>query len=173
MKLAIIAAVSDNGIIGCNGKLPWKISSDLKQFKKITSNHVVIMGRKTWESIGRPLPNRFSIVMTNQAWLDGVDIVDNLDDALEYADHITHYANSCGNLNKEIAFVIGGEKIYELAIEKANLLYLTRVHANVDGDACFPEIDFSQWNIISQERHIADEKNEYDFTFEVYQKCLI
>jgi dihydrofolate reductase len=135
MELIIIAAVSENNVIGANGKLPWHISDDLKRFRSLTLGHPVIMGRKTFESIGRPLDKRLNVVITNQKNYkhDGVVVVHSMKDALA----------ACRGNSK--AFAIGGKSIFEEALPVARRLELTRVHKKVDGDAFFPEVDWGDW----------------------------
>ncbi len=160
MRLSIIAAMSENGVIGRAGRLPWHLSADLKRFKQLTMGHTVIMGRKTWESIGRPLPGRRMIVVTRQSdyRADDVAVVRSLDDALALA-------RAAGD---DEAFIIGGAEIYRLALPRVDRLYMTRVHANVDGDAYFPDVDWTQWQQMSSQEHAAADSNEYPFVFETY-----
>ncbi len=166
MKLSLIVAVSENGVIGRNGDLPWHLSADLKRFKRITMGHVMLMGRKTWESIGRPLPGRASIVISRQAdYSTGfaeVGVAENLDQALAQA-------HSSPADSSEV-FVIGGAQLYELTFPRADQLLLTRVHATVDGDVKFPEVDWNRWQLVEETPHEADEKNEYAHTYQVYQR---
>ena len=160
MTLAVIAAVSRNGVIGRAGKLPWHLSADLKRFKQITTGHAIIMGRKTYQSIGRPLPNRRSLVITRDPAFraSGVEIVHSLDEALVAA------------RGESKQFVIGGAAIFADALLRADELYLTRVHAEVDGDAYFPDVDFGAWELVEEASHDADAKNNYPITFQVYQR---
>lgn len=160
MTLAVIAAVSRNGVIGRAGKLPWHLSHDLRRFKEITTGHAIIMGRKTYESIGRPLPKRRSLVITRDPSFraNGVEIVRSLDEALEAA------------RGESRRFVIGGAAIFADALPRADELYLTRVHAEVDGDAYFPDVDFGDWELIEEESRPADEKNDYPVTLQVYRR---
>ena len=160
MTLSCIVAVSENGVIGRDNDLPWKLSADLRRFKQLTTGHAIIMGRKTFDSIGRPLPNRTSIVMTRN--LDyappGVTVVHSLDEALA----------ACRD--QQEAFVIGGEAVFREALPRTQRLYLTRVDVSVEGDAHFPETDFAEWKLSQQEFHSEDDKNDYDFTFQVYER---
>lgn len=130
MKVVLIAALSENGTIGDKGKIPWHISADLKRFKQVTMGHPVIMGRKTFESISKPLPGRRNIVLTRHP---GPDHFPSLDAALQ----------SCAD--EETVFVIGGAVVYREALPLADALYLTHVHKRVDGDTKFPPFDRSQW----------------------------
>lgn len=162
MKLSIIVAISDNNVIGKDNSLLWRLSGDMQFFKKMTTGHHIIMGRKTFESMGkRLLPNRTSIVVTRNSKYKlpkGGMRASSIKDAIRKISNETE------------AFVIGGEQIYKMAIEYVDTLYITRVHHSFGGDAFFPEYDKSQWKLVSSEHHKADEKNEYDYTFETYQR---
>jgi dihydrofolate reductase len=163
MRVSIIAAQAENGIIGRGGQLPWRLKADLQRFKKLTMGHTVIMGRKTWDSIGRPLPGRRMIVVSRQLGYqaEGVEVVTSLDDALARA-------QSAG---EEEAFVIGGAEIYRLALPKADRLYMTLVLADVIGDTKFPEVDWETWARIESESHDADSDNEYPTLFYTFERC--
>ena len=158
--ISIIVAAAENDVIGNQGDLPWRLSDDLKRFKATTMGKPIVMGRKTWESIGRPLPGRQNIVITRQAGFtaEGCDVVGSADDAIAAAG------------DAEEIMVIGGSEIYSLFLSRADRLYLTRVHADVDGDATFPAVDESVWTTVSDERHAADDKNEFDYSFRVYNR---
>ncbi len=160
MTLSIIVAAAENGVIGHNNNLIWHLSSDLKHFKNITTGHTVIMGRKTFESMGKALPNRRNIVITaNKAYTaPGCEIVPDIESALQLA------------AQEEEAFIIGGGTIYRAIWEKADKLYLTRVHTAPTGDISIPEVKASEWQEISREAHSADEKNKYDYTFLEYRR---
>lgn len=166
MKLALMAAMADNLTVGINNALPWHLPEDLKYFKRTTSGKAIIMGRKTYESIGRPLPNRTNIVITRNPdfQAEGVRIVSSLDEAIELAESV----NEINGV--EEVMVIGGAAIYELALPKADRLYLTHVHANVDGDAFFPKVDFKQYQEVSRDDYFADEHNPYDYSFVIYDR---
>jgi len=140
-KVALIVAVSENNVIGLNNSLPWRISADLKHFKRITLGKPVIMGRLTWESIGKPLPGRSNIVMTRDtSWqAKGAECAANLEQALAIARKIAR-----DDEVNEI-MIIGGETIYREALPLAQRLYLTRVHVDINGDAFFPELDMNEW----------------------------
>ncbi|MEM6331131.1 MAG: dihydrofolate reductase [Planctomycetota bacterium] len=176
MRLSIIVAASENGVIGRGGDLPWRLSSDLRRFKRLTMGHCLIMGRKTYESIGRPLPGRVSIVLSRadsrQPTADGLLYARSLDEALSLASTtaMSHDAMSPDAMSQDGAFVTGGGEVYRLALPHADRVYLTRVHATVDGDATFPTLDASQWRLTEAERHAADEKNEHAFSFEVWDR---
>lgn len=160
MKIAMIAAMAHNRVIGCDNKMPWHLPADLRFFKKVTTGKPVVMGRNTFESIGRPLPNRTNIVVTSNADYspDGVIVVTNLDAALQVASE--HMGES------DEVMVIGGGKVYEALLSKTDVLYLTHIDLNVDGDTYFPDYN-SQGNWHQSDKQVfkADEKNPYDYTF--------
>jgi dihydrofolate reductase len=167
MLVSLIAAVAENGVIGREGALPWRMSADLQRFKWLTMGHPIVMGRRTWESLGRPLPGRTSIVVTRQAgfrppWSE-VRVVHTLDDAIAAA------AMAPGG-DAEM-FVIGGGELYAASMPRADRLYLTRVLATVEGDARFPDYDAGEWRLISSEYFSADAKNEFPHNYEVYERA--
>jgi dihydrofolate reductase len=172
MKLSLIVAAAENNCIGINNNLPWYLPEDLKYFKQVTMGKPIIMGRKTWESIGRPLPGRTNIVITrneNYPEPEGVRVVRTLDAAMELAEAVAEIDGA------EELMVIGGAGIYELCLPKADRLYFTRVHAEVEGDAFFPEVDWNQWKLLGEEHHKAEgghgeDANRYDYTFCVYDR---
>jgi dihydrofolate reductase len=148
MKISIIVAVSKNGVIGSEGGLPWHIPEDLKRFKKITQHHPVIMGRKTYESIGKILPQRENIIITRQKdyHIEGAAIVHSFQDALEL----------CQSMDTEEVFVIGGESIYREALKHLDRIYLTRIHREYEGESTFPEIVMDDYTKILEEAHGGD-----------------
>jgi len=158
--ISIVVAASANNVIGVQGRLPWKLSDDLKRFKQLTIGKPIIMGRLTWESIGRPLPGRQNIVLTRQSDFvaQGCDIVASPAEALAVA------------ADAEETVIIGGSQIYELFLPKATRLHLTRVHTMIDGDAFFPEIDRSAWSLVSRESHEADASNQFAFDFTTLER---
>ena len=158
--ISIIVASSANNVIGAQGDLPWRLSDDLKRFKAVTMGKPIVMGRKTWESIGRALPGRQNIVITRRHDFaaDGCDVVHSVDEAMSAAGDV-------GEI-----MVIGGSQVYELFLPAAQRLYLTRVHADVEGDTFFPAVDEDEWQLMSEEKHPADERNEYDFSFQVWDR---
>lgn len=166
MKLALIWAMSRNRVIGRNNALPWHLSEDLRYFKRVTLGKPIIMGRKTWDSIGRPLPGRTNIIITRDQSFQaaGVRVVHSLDDALHLAEHIGVIEGA------DEAVVIGGAEIYALALPKAERLYLTQVHAEVAGDAWFPECDLAQWQEIAREDFNAEGSNPYPYSFIVLER---
>lgn len=157
--ISIIAAVAQNGVIGGGNAMLWHIREDFKRFKAITTGHPVIMGRKTYESLGRPLPNRTNIVITRNAALEieGCKVVGSLDEALSLCS------------GEEEIFIIGGGEIYRQAMGVADKLYITLVHNSYEGDTRFPEIG-SEWEEIFRERHERGETFEYPFEFIDYRR---
>lgn len=160
MTVSMIVALSENGVIGNKMKLPWHISADLKRFKSLTMGHPIVMGRKTYESIGRLLPGRSTIIVSRQHnyQVAGATVVQSIEQALEVA-----------NDDPQV-FIVGGNQIYQLAAPLVNKLYVTRIHALVTGDTHFTAIAWEQWKQVSCERHGADEKNDHDYSFEVYHR---
>ena len=160
MRVSIIAAMDRKGLIGNRNRLPWHLPADLAHFKRVTMGKPVLMGRKTYESIGRPLPGRKNIVLTRSANFDaeGVMAANTLEEALEDA------------AGADEVMVIGGSTIYELALPLADRLYITHVDDTFQGDAWFPEFDPGEWHIIDSEEHAADEKNASDYRFVTYQR---
>jgi len=165
MRLSIIVAQSTNRVIGRQNKLPWYLPEDLKYFKRITQGKPIIMGRKTYESIGRPLPGRLNIVITRSTTYQppGVKVVNSLEAAIELAEHQALIDGV------DEALVIGGAEIYQQAMSLAERLYLTQVHAEIEGDAYFPEINAQKWQQILKEDFNAVEPNPYPYSFIVYQ----
>lgn len=159
--ITLIVAKSDNQVIGHNNQLIWRLSSDLKRFKQLTTGHPIIMGRKTFESIGKPLPHRSNIVVTkNKNWkANETLIVHSLEEAIEKAQAV----------NPKI-FIIGGGKIYEQAMSFADAIEVTEVHSTFDGDTHFPEIDKEIWKEVSREFFHKDENNEFDYSFVRYER---
>ena len=164
MKLSLLAALSTNNVIGRDNEVPWRLSTDLKRLKAMTMGHHVIMGRKTYESVGRPLPGRTNVVITRQESYapEGVTVVHSLEDAVRIA----------ARAGDDEAFILGGAEIYAQAMHRADRMYLTRVHAEVEGDTWFPDFDdVSEWHLIDAEHFDADEKNEYPFSFLTYERA--
>ena len=162
--ISLIAAIGKNNELGKNNTLVWSMPTDLKYFRKTTSGHPVIMGRKTFESIGRPMPNRRNIVITRDQNYkkDGIEVVHSLEEALNLVPH-----------KKEEIFIIGGAEIYKQAMPIADKLYITHIEAeDKDADAFFPEIIPIVWNEISREERKKDGKNSFNYTFSVYKKFI-
>jgi len=158
--ISIIVAASTNNVIGVQGELPWKISDDLKRFKQLTMGKPIVMGRLTWESIGRPLPGRQNIVITRQPdfLAEGCDVVASPVAALDVAGDAAE------------VMIIGGSQIYDLFLPKAGRLYVTRVHTEIEGDAFFPAIDTDSWELVDREAFVASEANEFAFEFRTYER---
>ncbi|MEE4192440.1 MAG: dihydrofolate reductase [Halieaceae bacterium] len=167
MSVALIAAVSDNGVIGRDNRLPWYIPADLRYFKQVTLGKPVIMGRKTWESMNRPLPGRTNIVITRQAdyVAEGARVVPDLAAAIELAESVALIDGI------EEIMIIGGAEIYRLALPAAKRLYLTEVHADVEGDTFFPDWDRGVWQEASREQHEAPGSDAYRYSFAVYERA--
>jgi dihydrofolate reductase len=159
--LSLIVAISDNHVIGRDGQLPWHLSADLKRFKALTMGHHIVMGRKTFDSIGRLLPGRTSIVLTRQSdWsVEGVLTAANLEAAQALAG------------DDDEIFIIGGSQIYQLALPLVERLYVTQVHATVEGDTYFPPITDDDWQLQDQQDHLADEKNDHAYSFMIYYRA--
>ena len=166
IRLSMMVAKASNNVIGRDNKLPWYLPNDLKYFKKVTFGKPVIMGRKTWESLKGPLPGRTNIVITRQPdyVAEGAKVVSTLDDAVEMAENVAFIEG------QEETVIMGGAEIYKLALPKADRLYLTEVHADVDGDTFFPDYDTSEWNEIGREDFAAEGPNPYDYSFVVYER---
>ena len=158
--LSIIVAVAKNNVIGKDNKLIWHLPEDLKRFKRLTTNHNIIMGRKTFESLGRVLPNRKHIVLCNDAELNVNDENVNIIDDVSKLDE---YINS-----SEENFVIGGASIYKLLLPKTEKLYITKINQEFEGDVYFPEIKADEWKIIEREKGLKDDKNPYDYEYVTY-----
>lgn len=162
MRLSIIVALARNGTIGKDGDLPWRLSADLKRFKRITMGHHLLMGRKTFESIGRPLPGRTTVVVSRgrPELAEGVHLVSSIEAGLELA----------REAGEEELFVAGGAEVFAAVLDRADRLYLTRVEAEVDGDTFFPELDESKWRRVSSETHDANDRNEFPTSFQVLDR---
>ncbi len=162
MKISLIVAMDKNRGIGKAGRLPWHLPADLKLFKQITMGHHLIMGRRTWESIGRPLPGRTMIVLTHQPDYqpDGCIVARSLDEGLDIA---------LRNGEEEV-FVIGGAQVFTQALPIADRIYLSRVEGVFEADASFPEIDLTDWALLERVAYPADDNNPFAFTFEILER---
>jgi dihydrofolate reductase len=160
LKISIIAAIAQNNAIGLNNQLIWHLPTDLLFFKKTTLNCTIIMGRKTFDSIGKALPKRKNIIISNNVNFNatGCFVVPNLKEAIAQAD-------------SEEVFIVGGASIYEQSMHIADKLYITHVHHNFDADTFFPKIDAKIWKITSKEDYFKDEKHAYDFSIATYEKA--
>ena len=158
--ITLIAAVAENNALGKDNQLVWHLPNDFKRFKTLTSGHYIIMGRKTFESFPKPLPNRTHIIITRQKnyKYEGCLIASSLEKAIEMAP------------KKEDIYVIGGGEIYKQSIEIADKIEITRVHSSFEADTYFPEIDSDKWKLVFEEDHKKDEKHNFDFTFQTYLK---
>jgi len=154
--------MAKNRVIGKDNRIPWYLSSDLKYFKRKTLHHHIIMGRKSFQSIGQPLPKRTNIVVTRDSFFvaSNVLVARSIQEALTIAD----------SNGEEEVFIIGGGQIYEQSMTYWDRLYLTVVDAEVEGDVYFPELKEEEWTLVSEEKYQADEKNDYDFRFLVYER---
>lgn len=163
MIISQIVAVAENGVIGKDNDLIWRLPADLKYFKATTSGHHIIMGRKNYESIGRPLPNRTSVIITrNKDYkAEGCIVVNSIKEALEVA-------KASGETE---AFIIGGGEIYKSSLELTDKIYYTEVHETFEGDTFYPALDKKTWKEVTRENHFAEEKNPYAYSFVVYEKC--
>ncbi len=157
--MEIVVAMTDNFVIGANGEMPWHLPADLQHFKKLTSGGAIVMGRRTWESIGRALPNRTNIVITRQEGYEaiGATVVHSLDDAM----------NEVGT---QRLFIIGGGEIYKSALGLATSLHITRIHTTIEGDTFFPNFDTNVWSLAESLNRAADDQNCHKLTFELWSK---
>ena len=155
--LAIVVAAAENNVIGKDNDLIWHLPADLKHFKSLTMGHPMIMGRKTFEAIGKPLPGRTSIIITSQKdyQAEGCVVVHSLEEAIAKG----------RELDAEQVSIVGGANVYKQALPLTDILYLTRVHASFEGDVYFPELPDDTWQVVEQEHHEPDEKNKYSYTF--------
>jgi dihydrofolate reductase len=158
--MEIVVAMTSNHVIGQNGDMPWHLPADLVHFKELTSGHAIIMGRRTWESIGKPLSNRLNIVVTRQEdyVAEDVTVVHSLEDGIVAA-------------GTQRIFLVGGGEMYKEALPIASKMHITRIDALIDGDTKFPEIDESIWQCKSRVNRSADEKNPYDLVFETWERA--
>lgn len=157
-SIHLIVATAENNVIGSGNKMLWHLPNDFKYFKNKTLHHSILMGRKTFESIGKALPERRNIVITKDYHYQGqaIDVANSFDEAMSYC------------RDEPQVFVIGGGQIYEQALPFAEKVFLTRVHTTINGEVKFPELSNEEWKLVSQDKHIKDEKHEYDYTFEEY-----
>jgi dihydrofolate reductase len=162
MKISAIVAVSKGNVIGKDNGIPWYLPADFKYFKKVTIGHHILMGRKCFESIGKPLPKRTNIVITRNPFFigSGLVIFNSIEEGIEEARR---------NGEDEL-FIIGGGIIYEQTMHLLDKLYLTEVDLDVDGDVFFPDIKSEEWDLVSSEHHSSDEKNEHAYTFKVFER---
>lgn len=159
-EIHLIVASASNGIIGRNNTMPWHIPADLRHFKQLTTGHTIIMGRNTFESIGKPLPDRTSVVLTSRIDYqpEGCVVVHSLQHALDYVKH------------EAKAFIIGGASVYRQAMPYAHIIHLTRIHENFSGDTSFPEPNPDEWELVDQEANKANAKNPHAYSFLTYKR---
>ena len=162
MRVALIAAVADNGVIGRAGDLPWRLPADLKRFRRLTMGHHLIVGRKTWQSIGQPLAGRQILVLTRAGAVEpsGAEPCGSLDEALARA----------AAAGDDEPFVAGGAEVYRLALPGADRLYLTRVHARPEGEVRFPAFDAERWRLVEARQRPPDDRNAHHLSFEIYER---
>ncbi len=160
MRVSLIAAMARNRVIGRENDLPWKLPADQKRFKQITMGHYLIMGRKTYDSVGKPLPGRPNVVITRRKDYrpEGVQVVHSLNEALALA------------VDDDEVFIAGGEEIYRLALPVADCLYLTEIDAEFEGDTFFPDFDRSQWEVVAEEVHTGDDRRPFSYSYRTYRR---
>jgi len=162
MKLSLIVAMSENRVIGRDGQMPWHLSDELKRFRKLTTGHTIVMGRKTHESIGRALPDRRNIVVSRNPDYqpaEGTEVATSVDEAMQMT------------AGEKKVFITGGATLYEQCMSRADELHLTIIHEQFEGDTFLPEMDMSQWHLVSEESHEIDEKHLYRYTCYVYERA--
>ncbi|MBO8177396.1 dihydrofolate reductase [Aeribacillus pallidus] len=159
--ISFIWAMDENRLIGKNNQLPWHLPEDLKYFKRVTMGHPIVMGRSTFESIGKPLPGRENIILTrdDRYKAEGCTILHSLEQLLDYIDE----------KNDEV-FITGGAQIFQLLLPFADRLYVTRIHYSFEGDTYFPDIDWSDFRLVKREKGPKNEENPYDYEFEIYER---
>ena len=158
--ITLIVAVADNGVIGRDNTLPWHLPDDLKRFKRLTLGKPIVMGRKTFDSIGKPLPGRHNIIVTRDPNYrrEGVTVVHDSEAALRAAGEVPEI------------MVIGGAELFRTLLPRAGRLHLTRVHGNIEGDVVWPALDDREWSVVERESHSADERHAWPMTFEVWER---
>ncbi|MGD6857314.1 dihydrofolate reductase [Bacillus infantis] len=160
--ISLLWAMDENSAIGKNNDLPWRLPEDLKYFKRVTMGHSIAMGRKTWDSIGRPLPGRENIVLTRDRGFtcEGCTVFYSFDDFLA----------ECSQKSDQEIFIIGGAEIFRMALPSADRLYLTMIHEKFEADTFFPDVDWKEWELESRDKGTRDDKNPYDYEFLVYTR---
>ena len=167
VTISHVVALSNNNVIGVNNSLPWNLKTDLAHFKNYTSNKIIVMGRKTYESIGRPLPNRINLIVSNTIKeINGAELFKNTEDAINKAKEL------CINKNLDEIIIIGGGYLFRDTLSITNKLVLTKVNCNIEGDIFYPEIDLNEWKKLSSENFKKDSDNDYDFTVITYEKSM-
>lgn len=162
MIVSMIVAAGENNVIGKDGDMPWRLPKDFKYFKQTTIHHPMVMGRKTWVSLGGPLPERTHIVVTRQEDFrpEGAEVYHSLEKAINFAK----------TLHDEEIFIIGGGEIYKQGMKFADRIYLTRIHQSFEGDTRFPEVPASEWEMIKDDYQAPDERNTHPFSFQVFER---
>ncbi len=163
MSISIIVAIAANGVIGSANQIPWRLPADMKYFKETTTGHTLVMGRKCYESLGRLLPNRFSVILTRQVGFPAPEpthskVVHSWDEAITSV-----------NTDAEV-FVIGGAEIYKIALPYTQKMYITRINESFEGDVYFPDFQLEDWKLVSQRDFQPDEKNKYPYSFLIYER---
>ena len=167
ITISHVVALSNNNVIGVNNSLPWNLKTDLAHFKNYTSNKIIVMGRKTYESIGRPLPNRINLIVSNTIKeINGAELFKSTEDAINKAREL------CINKNLEEIIIIGGGYLFRDTLSITNKLVLTKVDCNIEGDVFYPDIDLDEWQKLSSEHFTKDLNNDYDFTVITYEKSM-
>ena len=162
-----VVALSNNNVIGVNNSLPWNLKTDLAHFKNYTSNKIIVMGRKTYESIGRPLPNRINLIVSKTIKeINGAELFKSTEDAINKAKEL------CINKNLDEIIIIGGGYLFRDTLSITNRLVLTKVDCNIEGDVFYPDIDLDEWQKLSSEHFTKDLNNDYDFTVITYEKSM-
>ena len=167
ITISHVVALSNNNVIGVNNSLPWNLKTDLAHFKNYTSNKIIVMGRKTYESIGRPLPNRINLIVSNTIKeVNGAELFKSTEDAINKAKEL------CINKNLDEIIIIGGGYLFRDTLSITNKLVLTKVDCNIEGDVFYPDIDLDEWQKLSSEHFTKDLNNDYDFTVITYEKSM-
>ena len=167
VTISHLVALSNNNVIGVNNNLPWNLKADLAHFKNYTSNKIIIMGRKTYESIGRPLPNRINLIVSKTIKeINGAELFKSTEEAINKAKEL------CINKNLDEIIIIGGGYLFRDTLSITNRLVLTKVDCNIEGDVFYPDIDLDEWQKLSSEHFTKDLNNDYDFTVITYEKSM-
>ena len=167
VTISHVVALSNNNVNGVNNSLPWNLKTDLAHFKNYTSNKIIVMGRKTYESIGRPLPNRINLIVSNTIKeINGAELFKSTEDAINKAKEL------CINKNLDEIIIIGGGYLFRDTLSITNKLVLTKVDCNIEGDVFYPDIDLNEWEKLSSEHFTKDSDNDYDFTVITYEKSM-
>ena len=167
ITISHVVALSNNNVIGVNNSLPWNLKTDLAHFKNYTSNKIIVMGRKTYESIGRPLPNRINLIVSNTIKeINGAELFKSTEDAINKAKEL------CINKNLDEIIIIGGGYLFRDTLSITNKLVLTKVDCDIEGDVFYPDVDLNEWEKLSSEHFTKDLDNDYDFTVITYEKSM-